>query len=313
MRCRFAAFALIPLLTTPTALEARGRTPQAAAAQPATSAKPRPQPAAQPAVPQPAPAPVISNFDAEQTRQQFEQLMRQYPPTLWDVLKGDPSLLTNEHYLATYPVLASFLSEHPEVAHNPAFFVGTSQGRNWQDETPQLVAMRAWQDMVQGFQIISVISIITGAFVWIIRNLLDYRKWLRVTRVQAEVHGKLLDRFTSNEDLLAYVQTPAGRKFLESTPIPLDVETSRTVSAPINRILWSVQLGVIIAAGAVGLLYISGREIQEIGRPLFAMGSIGLAVGVGFVVSALVSYLLSRRLGLVADRSASAPADMRAS
>jgi hypothetical protein len=173
--------------------------------------------------------------------------------------------------------------------------------------------MRAWQDMVQGFQIISVVGIITGAFIWIIRNLLDYRKWLRLTRVQAEVHGKLLDRFTSNEDLLAYVQTPAGRKFLESTPIPLDAETSRTVSAPINRILWSVQLGVIIAAGALGLIYISGREIQEIGRPLFAMGSIGLAVGVGFVVSALVSYLLSRRLGLVADRSATASADMRAS
>src|SRR5262252_5557665 len=141
MRCRLAAFALIPLLTTPTALEARGRTPQAAAAQPA--------------VPQPAPAPVISNFDAEQTRQQLEQLMRQYPPSLWDVLKSDPSLLTNEHYLATYPVLASFLSEHPEISHNPAFFIGTYQGRNWQDETPQLVAMRAWQDMVQGFQIIS--------------------------------------------------------------------------------------------------------------------------------------------------------------
>jgi hypothetical protein len=163
--------------------------------------------------------------------------------------------------------------------------------------------------MVQGIQIITVVGIITGAFIWIIRTLLDYRRWLRVTRVQAEVHGKLLDRFASNEDLLSYIQTPAGRKFLESAPIPLDADVSRTVSAPINRILWSVQAGVIIAAGSMGLLYISGREIQEIGRPLFAMGSVGLALGAGFVVSALVSYLLSRRLGLVADRSATATAD----
>lgn len=313
MRCRLAAFALIPFLAVPTVLEARGRTPQAAAAQPTTPARPRTQPAAQPAAPQQAPVTSVSSFDAEQTRQQLEQLMRQYPPSLWDVLRNDPSLLTNDHYLATYPMLAAFLGEHPEVAHNPAFFIGTNQGRSWNEDSPQIQAIRAWQDMVQGIQIITVVCVITGAFIWIIRSLLDYRRWLRVTRVQAEVHGKLLDRFTSNEDLLSYVQTPAGRKFLESAPIPLDAETSRTVSAPINRMLWSVQLGVIIAAGALGLLYISGREIQEIARPLFAMGSVGLAVGVGFVVSALVSYLLSRRLGLVADRSADAPADMRAS
>jgi len=308
MRCRLAAFSLIPLLTLPTALEARTRTPQAVS-QPTTAAKARPQPAAPVAAPQPVPTQAISSFDAEQTRQQLEQLMRQYPPSVWDVLRSDPSLLTNEQYLATYPVLAAYLTDHPEVAHNPAFFIGTSQGRSWNDDSPQIQAIRAWQDMVQGIQIITVVGIITAAFIWIIRTLLDYRRWLRVTRVQAEVHGKLLDRFASNEDLLSYIQTPAGRKFLESAPIPLDADTARAVSAPINRILWSVQLGVIIAAGSLGLLYISGREIQEIGRPLFAMGSIGLAVGVGFVVSALVSYLLSRRLGLVADRSATAPAD----
>ncbi len=308
MRCRLAALSLIPLLTLPSALEARTRTPQAVS-QPTTAAKPRPQPAAPVAAPQPVPTQAISSFDAEQTRQQLEQLMRQYPPSVWDVLRSDPSLLTNEPYLATYPVLAAYLTDHPEVAHNPAYFIGTSQGRSWNEDSPQIQAIRAWQDMVQGIQIITVVGIITGAFIWIIRTLLDYRRWLRVTRVQAEVHGKLLDRFASNEDLLSYIQTPAGRKFLESAPIPLDADVSRTVSAPINRILWSVQVGVIVAAGSLGLLYISGREIQEIGRPLFAMGSVGLALGAGFVVSALVSYLLSRRLGLVADRSATATAD----
>jgi hypothetical protein len=308
MRCHLAAFSLIPLLTLPAALEARTRTPQAVS-QPTTAAKPRSQPAAPVAAPQPVPTQARNSFDAEQTRQQLEQLMRQYPPSVWDVLRSDPSLLTNEQYLATYPELAAYLAGHPEVAHNPAFFIGTSQGRSWNEDSPQIQAIRAWQDMVQGIQIITVVGIITAAFIWIIRTLLDYRRWLRVTRVQAEVHGKLLDRFASNEDLLAYIQTPAGRKFLESAPIPLDADVSRTVSAPINRILWSVQAGVIIAAGSLGLLYISGREIQEIGRPLFAMGSVGLALGVGFVVSALVSYLLSRRLGLVADRSATATAE----
>jgi hypothetical protein len=315
MRSPLAAVVLIPALALPSVLDAKTHTngaPQSPVHEAATPAKPRPQTVAP--EPEPAaPAPAVGTFDAEQTRQQLETLLRQYPPSLSDVLRNDPSLLTNEHYLATYPALAAYLAQHPEVAHNPAFFVGTEQGRSWHDDSPQILAMRAWQDMVQGLQIITVIGIITAAFVWLIRTLLDYRRWLRVTRVQADVHGKLLDRFASNEDLLSYIQTPAGRKFLESAPIPLDAEAARPVSAPINRILWSVQAGVIVAAGSLGLLYISGREIQEIGRPLFAMGSVGLALGAGFVVSAFVSYLLSRRLGLVAERSANAPADMRAS
>src|SRR5580765_1753886 len=166
MRCRLAAFSLIPLLTLPTALEARARTPQAVS-QPTTAARPRPQPAAPVADPQPAPAQAVSSFDAEQTRQQLETLMRQYPPSLSDVLRNDPSLLTNDHYLATYPVLAGFLGEHPEIAHNPAFFIGTNQGRRWNDDSPQVQAIRAWEDMVQGIQIITVVGIITGAFIWI--------------------------------------------------------------------------------------------------------------------------------------------------
>ena len=159
--------------------------------------------------------------------------------------------------------------------------------------------------MIDDFQILCVIITITLAFVWAIKALLDYRRWLRVTRVQTEVHTKLLDRFASNEDLLAYIQTPAGRKFLESAPIPLDAEPSRQISAPINRILWSVQVGVVLAAGAAGLLFISGRQrLPEVGEPMFALGAVGLAVGVGFVVSALISYLISWRLGLVTPGSA---------
>ena len=66
-----------------------------------------------------------NNFDAEETRQQLDQLLRQYPPSLAEVLRLDPSMLSNEAYLATYPGLAAFLAQHPEVAHNPAYFVGS--------------------------------------------------------------------------------------------------------------------------------------------------------------------------------------------
>jgi hypothetical protein len=43
-----------------------------------------------------------------------------------------------------------------------------------------------------------------------------------LSKVQTEVHTKIVDRFTANDDLLAYIQSPAGSKFLESSPIHLD-------------------------------------------------------------------------------------------
>jgi hypothetical protein len=117
-----------------------------------------------------------------------------------------------------------------------------------------------------------------------------------------------VDRFASNDDLLNYIQTPAGRKFLESAPIPLDASPQRALNAPVNRILWSVQVGVVIACGGLGLLYVSGHQMPEVAQPLFAMGSLALAIGVGFVASAAVSYFLSRRLGLVSGPQPASPA-----
>ena len=141
-------------------------------------------------------------------------------------------------------------------------------------------------------------TLVTGTLIWIIRTLVEYRRWHRISKVHTEVHNKLMDRFTANEDLLAYMQTPAAQRFLESAPLPID-SPSRPVGAPFSRILWSVQVGVVLAAGALGLLYVSGRVIAEVSQPLFAVGVLALTIGVGFVVSAGASFLLSRRLGLL--------------
>ena len=225
------------------------------------------------------------------------------------MLRLDPSCPPNDAYLTTYPALGAFLAQHPEVAHNPAYFVGSQNVRSWNDNTPQMEAIRMWQDLAQNVAIVAVVLTITSAFVWLIRLLLDYRKWLRLSKTQTEVHTKLLDRFASNDDLLAYIDMLSGRRFLDSAPITLDSEPARTISAPINRILWSVQVGIILAAGAAGLMFVSGRQMPEIGQPMSALGSIGMALGAGFVVSALISYLLSKRLGLVNSAQAAAQGD----
>jgi len=129
------------------------------------------------------------------------------------------------------------------------------------------------------------------------RHRFEQRRWSRLSRVQTEVHGKVLERLTSNDELLRYIETPAGRRFLESAPIPVDT-ASRQVSAPIGRILWSIQMGLVVAAAGVGLRFVSSGIDKEAAQPLHALGVVALCVGIGFVLSAVLSFILSRRLKL---------------
>src|SRR5205085_2299025 len=89
---------------------------------------------------------------------------------------------------------------------------------------------------------------------WLARLLVDHRRWLRASKTQTEAQAKLFDRLTSNEDLLTYIQSPAGARFLQAAPMPLEAET-RSVAAPISRILWSVQAGIILAVVGAGMWF----------------------------------------------------------
>jgi hypothetical protein len=139
---------------------------------------------------------------------------------------------------------------------------------------------------------------IVFALTWLVRTAVDYRRWGRLAKVQAEAHTKLLDRFTGNEELLAYVKSPAGSKFLESAPITLD-GSPRQMNAPLSRILWSMNAGVVLTAAGIGMNYISGRIDEHMSEPVFTFGVILISVGIGFLISAALSFLLSRRLGLI--------------
>ncbi len=246
----------------------------------------------------PVPTQTIVNVeqpDAQRTREEFSRLMERYPPTLRGVLSMDPTLLGNQAFLAPYPSLAGFLNAHPEVMRNPAFFVGEPP-RPPRDSAQ--VAVDLWRDVLAAVGVFAGFSLAIGLLVWLIQTMIDYRRWSRLAKVQTDVHTKLLDRFTANEDLLAYIKTPAGSKFLESTPIKLDAGP-RSVGAPLSRILWSVQGGLVLIAGGIGLEVVSWRIPFEAAQPLHAVGILALAIGIGFVVSAAISYVISQRLGLI--------------
>ncbi|MCC6162301.1 MAG: hypothetical protein IT182_03025 [Acidobacteria bacterium] len=291
-RLRHVVFAAVCLSAAPAPVCA-----QRAAAQPATLP---PQLFERGAEQAPLPA---SDQRADDTRNQLRELLQQHPPAVREVLQRQPTLLTNADYLAPYPRLGAFIAAHPEIVRSPGYFLGEPQG-----EMPDDSGRWMWRELLSALSAGTVMLGVCLAFGWLVRTALDHRRWQRVAKVQVETHTKLLDRMTTSEDLRSYMESDAGRQFLESAPIRLDGRPT-PLAAPVSRILWSVQVGVVAVCAGVALQFVTRSAIDDVAQPLRVLGVLVTAIGCGFVLSAGIAYALSRKLGLLRETEtpASAP------
>lgn len=267
----------------------------AAFAQTTSTAAPAPAPATAQTTPPAPDAAAQTALDSRETRRELDELLRRLPPEVGKMLKLDPTLWANESWMAKYPDLVQFVRAHPEVPNSPSFYLESV----WipEDPTPQSAAYDAWKEMMGSIAAFAAFLVITGTLVWLVKTIIDQKRWNRLAATQSEVHGKLLDRFSTNEELIAYVQSPAGKNFLESAPIALEAP-GRAIAPPVGRMLWSLQVGIIVASAGLGLMVVSHTIEKQMVQPIFAMGVLAIATGLGFVISAVISYVVSRRLGL---------------
>ena len=240
----------------------------------------------------------VDERSARDIRQRLNEILREYPPSLAQVLRLDPSLMTREDYLTPYPALAVFIAQHPELSRDPAFYLGQPYGDNSSQEDSRARAIRAFGEVMSYFTLLGGFVAFFLLVGFLARLLVDHRRWLRATKTQTDTHTKLLDRLTSNDDLMAYIQSPAGQSLLQPAPIAFDYRP-RAIGAPVSRILWSVQAGVVLAVVGVGVWFVRSNVMPEIYGPLNLVAVLAMSLGIGFALSAAFAYLLSQRLGLL--------------
>ena len=259
--------------------------------------------------PEPVTAPAPNETDVRTTQTELIRLLR-LSPTLTTVVSHDPSLLSNQEYVSrNNPQLAAFLNAHPEVARNPEFYLFSHLKHEdgqpdealekavWPDvyrtQTPSSSFERVWGD------IIPLLAFACGlvAIILLARMFIENRRWSRIFKMQSDVHGRLIERFTTNQELASYMQTEAGRKFLEAAPLPIAFEQQRVPSA-VARILTPLQTGIIMVLLGIGLLLLRHTE-PEMNTPMLFFGTVVLMPGIGFIISAAVSWFLASRLGLM--------------
>lgn len=136
-----------------------------------------------------------------------------------------------------------------------------------------------------------------GFSVWTISGNIRRSRWGKQV---SELHSKLLDRFSGSQDLIAFLEGDAGRKYFES--LAFDLKDS------ISRILNGIQLGMVLAAVGLALLLVrTGQDDADTRSALLMIGVPMTALGIGFLISAAVSYRLCKVWGLLKTNGQQAP------
>jgi hypothetical protein len=268
--------------------------------------------AGQPAVS--ANPPQMSEKDLAALQDQLLQGLR-VSPTLAEVVARDPSLLSNAEYVnRNNPELGRFLQAHPEIAHNPDFYLFNNL--HGEHEPPsQALERKLWPeisdlrpsgidaDLINSGVPFLVFVCILGALLWLTHVLLENRRWNRIFKLQTDVHGRLIERFGTSQEVLTYMGTDAGKRFLEATPIAVGFERQQPVPSPVARVLTPLQIGVVMTLLGVGLLSLR-HSLTGNGGAFLVIGTVVLMPGLGFIISAGITWVLARHLGLMPDRGA---------
>jgi hypothetical protein len=258
------------------------------------------QPPAPPALAAPAATETVRAVqDASQTREQLRQILEMYPDAVGEILRRDPTLMGRADYMAAYPQLQQFVAAHPEIPRNVEYyFEGFGRYASRQPLDPEYEALGV---LLGGLAGILAVGAMIGVLTWVIRAIINHRRWIKSSQVQAEVHTKLMDRMSTNEELLAYIQSPAGRRFLEAAPIRPEPE-SPVSSAPVGAIIWSMMAGIVLATVGAGFRVAAGTIADDVQRAFTVVGIILLALGIGFLIASLMAFMVSARLGLFPAR-----------
>ena len=260
-------------------------------------------------------APVVT-ISQGATQQKLLEMVR-VSPTLAKVVAIDPSLLGDAEYVQkNNPDLAQFLVEHPEVVRNPGYYLFSDLREEGQQryqvmspktgfDGPRREERPELEGIANDVAPVVAFAVFLLAVFWLMRLLLENRRWGKIFGIQSAVHEQLIAKFGSSQELLTYMGTEAGKRFLEAAPIAT-VRDQKRLPNVVSRVLTSVQVGVVMSMLGVALVLLRHAvRGYDGGRAMMALGVIVLMPGIGFILSAGVTWVVARRLGLMPEDAAS--------
>ena len=128
--------------------------------------------------------------------------------------------------------------------------------------------------------------VVSVLIVWVIKILFDWRK----SKLKSELQHKLVEKFGNAQDLNTFLETESGSKFLNALTINGQLLK--------QKILSYITRGVILVFLGAALFAVGGLFVGE-QRFFFLGGLVVSALGLGFLVSTAISYIMSKKWGIM--------------
>ena len=124
---------------------------------------------------------------------------------------------------------------------------------------------------------------------WVVYIILEWRKLKHKNQLQ----NKIIDKLNTVPELNEFLQTEGGSRFLNF----LTIEGF----SPKGKLLSSISKGIILIMLGAAFICIDPlfSTLTEDARIFTALAFIFVALGIGFLVSSFISYLLSKKWGII--------------
>jgi hypothetical protein len=137
-------------------------------------------------------------------------------------------------------------------------------------------------------EIIPVVGIVTSFTAIVLIVYFVTRSRQRRVEVQAEMQGKLIERFGAAPELVEFLHSPAGREFVAGMQSAPGVMTRERILSGFTRSILLTMLGL-------AFLFLTFFQHE---RDLIIPAAILFFLGIGYLLATLLSYRLASRLRL---------------
>ncbi|MCK5058922.1 MAG: hypothetical protein KAT34_19910 [Candidatus Aminicenantes bacterium] len=124
---------------------------------------------------------------------------------------------------------------------------------------------------------------------WVVYAILDWRKMKHKSQLQ----HKIVEKFSGVQEMNDFLRSDSGSKFLDFLTIK--------GLAPKEKLLSSIKTGIILLCLGIAALFVGPLFTQasfEV-KIIKGIAILVIALGIGFLVSTFISYLLSKKWGLI--------------
>lgn len=130
---------------------------------------------------------------------------------------------------------------------------------------------------------------------WVVVSIVNSLKQRANLQTKMELYSRMIDKFGAAPEFIVFLQSEEGRAFIEENVTPS--------AALEKKILSSIQIGIISTLLGGGLLTMGNIFGGSLGGDLYIVltvsGTVGLMTGIGLLISAVISYKLSKSWGIL--------------